>query len=482
MPSQPKSSKSNNLPQNDDPIAWIESHFFVPELSGPIQLMPYHKAVIREAFSKDENVLFKYNLILWGDIKKSIKSSIAAAVGLCRAVHLEWGSVKIIANDLKQADSRVAFYLRRAITMNPQLAGIKQAGYKTSLPNHTTIEAIPIDPAGEAGGNDDLVIYSELWAAKHKAIQQMWTESTLSPTKFGKSQRWVETYAGFSGESPILERLYERGKGGEKLDLSFTDEQGQYHDLSDLEVYRAGGMLMLWNTVPRCPWQTQAYYNQEEADLIPSEFRRVHRNEWIGSVSKFVERVWWDACYGPLPALTNAEPAILSLDAATGGESTAPADCFAAVLVTRHPSNSEHIAVRYCGIWQAEPGKLLDFEPIEQEIRRLVASFSIIEIAYDKYQLHEMMMRFRREGLVNVRMFPQEADRLVADKQLRDIIIGKRITHDGNPSLSQHVDNANVVNHGKEGIRIVKRQPHLKVDSCVALSQCVSRCLYYNLG
>lgn len=444
--------------------------------------MPYHIAVLREACSRDEAGNFRYNLILWGDIKKSIKSCIAAAIALCRAVHTDWGSIKIIANDLKQADSRVAFYLRRAITMNPALTGIKQVNYKTILPNHTTIEAIPIDPSGESGGNDDLLIFSELWAAKHKAMEQMWTEMTLSPTKFGQSQRWIETYAGFSGESPILERLYERGIKGQRLDLSYTDEAGAYHDLANLEVYREGGLLMLWNTVPRCPWQTQAYYDEEESTLLPAEFRRVHKNEWAGSTSKFVEKVWWQACYEPLPPLDPREPAILSADAAKGGESTAPADCFALVLVTRHPSRRDDVAVRYCGIWQAEKGQLLDYEPIEQEIRRLIETFSIVEFTYDPFQLHKFAMDLRREGLVNAQEFKQSADRLKADKLLRDLIIAKRIAHDGNPILAAHIDNANVVNHGEDGIRLVKRQPHLKIDAAVATSQGASRCLYYNLA
>jgi hypothetical protein len=309
----------------------------------------------------------------------------------------------------------------------------------------------------------------------------MWTEMTLSPTKFGKSQRWVETYAGYSGESPILERLYERGKAGTKLDLSYTDENG-YNDLLDLEVYQAGGMLMLWNNTPRLPFQTPQYYAEEEENMLPAEFRRVHRNEWVGSVSKFVEKIWWDACFEQLPSLTNREPAILALDAATGGESTAPADCFAAVLVTRHPARPTDIAVRYCGIWQAEPGQLLDYAPIEAELRRLISNFSIVEIPYDKHELHEMMMRFRQEGIVNAKAFSQADERLVADKQLRDLIIGKRISHDGNPLLAQHIDNANVVNHGKDGIRLVKRSPAKKIDAAVALSMASQRCLYFNLA
>ncbi len=464
-----------------NPIEWIQSEFYIPELNGPIQLMPYHIAVLNEAFSRDEVGSFKYNIVVWGDIKKSAKSSITAAVALYRAISTKWGSIKLIANDLKQADSRVAFYLRRAITMNPRLVGIKQTGYTTKLPNHATIEAIPIDPGGEAGGNDDLIVFSELWDAKHKAMELMWSEMTISPTKFGKSQRWIETYAGFSGESPILERLYERGIRGEKLDLSYTDDSGTY-DLTDLEVYRDAGMLMLWNTVPRCPWQTAAYYAEEESTLLPTQFQRVHRNQWVGSTSKFVEKVWWQNCYEPLPPLDSREPCILSADAAKGGDSTSPADCFALVLITRHPVRREDVAVRYCGIWQAEKGQLLDYGPIEQEIRRLIATFSVVEFTYDPYQLHSLAMDFRREGLVKTFEFRQNEPRLKADKQLRDFIIAKRIAHDGNPMLAGHIDNANVVNHGEDGIRIVKRSPNLKVDATVATSQGVARCLYYNLG
>jgi phage terminase large subunit-like protein len=93
-----------------------------------------------------------------------------------------------------------------------------------------------------------------------------------------------------------------------------------------------------------------------------------------------------------------------------------------------------------------------------------------------------MMMRFRQEGIVNAKAFSQADERLVADKQLRDLVIGKRISHDGNPLLAQHVDNANVVNHGKDGIRLVKRSPVKKIDAAVALSMSSHRCLYFNLA
>lgn len=101
-----------------DPVGWIEENFYIPELGGPIELFPYQRAALREAYRQDAEGRFIYNIILWSDIKKSAKSSIAAAVALERARRLEWASVKIIANDLKQADSRVAKYFRRALELN----------------------------------------------------------------------------------------------------------------------------------------------------------------------------------------------------------------------------------------------------------------------------------------------------------------------------------------------------------------------------
>jgi phage terminase large subunit-like protein len=80
------------------------------------------------------------------------------------------------------------------------------------------------------------------------------------------------------------------------------------------------------------------------------------------------------------------------------------------------------------------------------------------------------------------REFGQQAPRLKADKQLQDLILGGKIAHDSNPLLRRHVDNADIVRGGREGVRIVKRSDTLKVDGAVALSMACERCLYFNVG
>ncbi|HJX57497.1 MAG TPA: hypothetical protein VJ325_02130, partial [Thiobacillus sp.] len=74
-----------------DVIDWIQSEFIIPETRGPMPLVPYQQAFLREAHRRDADGKFVYDLVLWSDIKKSIKSCIAAAVILFRALHTEYG-------------------------------------------------------------------------------------------------------------------------------------------------------------------------------------------------------------------------------------------------------------------------------------------------------------------------------------------------------------------------------------------------------
>lgn len=461
-----------------DPTRWIETYFTVPETNKPIVLEPYQKAVIQEALSKNENGLFKYSMVLWADIKKSAKSTIAGAVGLYMAWHHPWETVRIVANDLKQADSRTFFYIKRAIKLNPTLAAfamMKQ--YQITLRhNETTMQAIPVDPKGEAGGGDLMTIFTELWAAKNEAAKTLWSETTLSPLKFGKSIRWAETYAGFEGGSPILEPLYETGV-----------QQGRLVDVGipGLELYAndAARMLTLWNTQPRCSWQTDEYYKQEAATLVPSEFQRMHRNQWQTTAEAFAPIEWWDACkVDDMEALKPYQGVVMALDAAVDS------DCFAIVMLSARMRDGEVIPqVRYARIWTPPQGGKIQFvnrdnphdvEYPEGEIRRLIKERNVVCIAYDPTQLEDMANRLA--GLANWEPFNQGKARLIADKRLYDMVRDRRIEHSGDPELRQHFMNANRKPENQY-LRIVKRNLKLKIDLLVATSMGVDRVFDYNL-
>lgn len=448
-------AERQKVSMDSDPVKWIEKEFYVPELKGPLILQKYQKVALREALRRDATGQLVYSTVVWSDIKKSIKSTIAAAVGLWRGFSLEWGQIIVIANDLKQADSRVGFYMRRAIELNPKMRAMARVrNYMTELPNRTSIESVAIDPTGEAGSNADMVIFSELWGAHEQAQQRMWTEMTLPPAKYGHSQRWVETYAGYSGESQLLEQLYYQGvKEGRLLKLGIPGLEAYANDRARLFV--------LWNTTPRNPWQTDDYYAQESAVLPPDEFQRVHRNQWISAAQSFVPPEWWDACkVKELPPVGKYEQFVFGIDAGVSS------DCFAIVGVTKHDGK---IVVRYARAWVPPAGRKLDFAPIEVEIRRIAKHYKVVEFAYDEYQLHDMMRRLSREAIGWFNPFPQSTQRAIADKQFQDMIRATSIQYDNQPDLTEHVKNANARTEGDK-LRIVKRAEHLKIDLAVAAS------------
>jgi phage terminase large subunit-like protein len=459
-------AEKQKLSNLDKPVDWIETNFFIPELNGPMILMPYQKAVLNEALSQDEKGNYKYSTIVWADLKKSIKSCIAASVALYKCFSTEWAQVILIANDLKGADSRVGYYMRRAIEMNPQLRSLcKIKNYRSEFPNHSYCESVAIDPSGEAGSNADMIVFSELWGAHEDAKDRMWTEMTLSPTKFGRSFRWVETYAGYTGESVLLERLYTNGvKHGRQVDVG----------IPGLELFAndAARQLTLWNTQPRCTWQTDEYYAQEAATLDPREFLRVHRNQWVSSVDTFVPMEWWNACRRPLPELKSKQPLVLGIDAAVSN------DAFAIVGVSRH---KRELAVRYARCWYPPKGGKINYDEPRAEIRRLAKEYNIVEFAYDEFQLHDFCQSLQRDGVGWFRQFGQQGDRAIADKTLYDLIRDRRIYHSGEADLEEHIGNCNAEQKSENKMRLIKKSDSRHIDMAVALSMASAEALRLNL-
>ena len=467
-----------------DPVNWIEKNFYIPEtrddpiLKGRLQLVGYQKDLLREIFQKDEWGNFKYSIIVWSDIKKSIKSTIAAAVNLYGTEFSEFGERLIVANDLKQADSRVNYYVRRAIQLSPTLSKkYTFNGYKISAPNGSFMEAIPIDPSGEAGSNADMITFSELWGAKdaEKAKQAMWAEMTLSPTKFGKSFRWIETYAGTAGEAKLLYSLYETGvKRGHLLwpDRLYPVTGGEP---SVLEAYvnESARMLCLWNTVPRCPWQSKDYYSSEEGVLLPNQFARMHRNQWASAEETFVPMSWWHACkrtQEEWPIIDKGKhPMVIALDAGVSN------DNFGLVMGGRHPQNKDETIIEFSQKWVPPKGGTIDFQGTEEYpgpemvLRKLIKENNVVQVAYDPYQLHDLATRLKKEGLAWFRPFNQGAERLEADNQYRTKIRERRIWQNGDKDLKEHMENANGQQDDEDRkIRIVKRADELKIDLTVA--------------
>lgn len=254
----------------------------------------------------------------------------------------------------------------------------------------------------------------------------------------------------------------------------------------ELYVNEEAGMLCLWNTQPRCPWQSKKYYQGEEKILHPNDFLRMHKNQWVSSSDTFLPMEWVYACRRPQSGWPEIDkmrhPIIVSLDAATTN------DCFGLLAGCRHPDFPNDILVLHAQRWKPGKDKKIDFIGTDEDpgpekvLRRLIKEYNVVQVTYDPHELHDMAMRLKKEGLAWFKAFNQGEDRLLADSQLRDIIRDRRLWYRGEPDLEEHLQNANaMIDAQTSKIRIVKRTEGLKIDLAVCLSMASHNLLYLNL-
>ena len=173
-----------------------------------------------------------------------------------------------------------------------------------------TITALASDYAGAAGGNPTITCFDELWAFTSERSRRLWDEMITSPAR-KISSRLTVTYAGFEGESVLLEEIYKRGSVLPEVAPSL----------------RAGeGMLFAWHHEPIAPWQDEQWLAEMRRSLRPNAFLRMIENRFVGSESSFIDLQSWDACVDPAvkPVLTDHLLSVwIGVDASVKHDSTA---------------------------------------------------------------------------------------------------------------------------------------------------------------
>lgn len=519
---------------------WLEQNFWIPVDGGRprlIKLLPHQKVILHLFFDPLVAQLLleaeTAQTLVFSTVKKSGKTAIAA--GVARWVTETWGThveTYSLANDLEQARGRIYAAALASIELDPRYSrparGIpdrwriieREAAF---LPTHSALKAVSSDYKGEAGSNPVATFWSELWGYSSEASQRLWEELTPVPTR-PRSIRYVETYAGYDGESSILNELEDKIKtpklGSRRLEL---DELRVLLQGSGLEwpkewesqplpffVHKASRTIAYWDQgveARRMPWQTPAYYIAQQSDLRKSAFDRLHLNIRVTSTEQFIPKEWWERLkIDDMPPI-GGESIVVGADASVTG------DCSGLVAVSRDirkGADPDHLLVRRASLWQPADGRPLNYSltieptlrqwitghihPLREkcdshnQIERLgicvpVKPMNVVQVAYDEFQLHDMMTRLRDEGLTWCRKFGQQADRSVADKQLYDVIRNQHIHHDGDEDLAEHIVNcgAKVPVGDNTRLRLVKKAEKSKIDLAVATSMAGAECKRLNL-
>jgi phage terminase large subunit-like protein len=436
-----------------DPVAFILEVLRDPETGKPFELYPEEITFIRWAFTVLANGSLPFAEILFSAPKKSGKTALAAMLVLYVIIVLggNYAEAYIIANDFEQAASRVFEAISRIIKASPLLRhSAKITANKIEFTSTgAAITALASDYAGAAGANPTITAFDELWGYVSERAQRLWDEMVPVPTR-KVSVRLTVTYAGFTGESTLLEGLYKRAMAGEQIGP---------------DLYRNGSMLAYWAHQCHAPWQKKpGWLEQMREQLRPNAFLRLIENQWVSSESSFVDMAWWDACVDSALSPVLVDP---TLPVWIGVDASVKRDSTAIVLCT---FNGGKVRLIQHYIYQPSPQDPLDFEAtIEKTLLELRRRFYVREIRFDPYQMQATAQRLVNNGLPMVE-FPQSVPALTeASTNLYELIKGRNLIVYPHAEMWLAIKRA-VALETSRGWRIAKEKASHKIDIVVALA------------
>jgi hypothetical protein len=483
-------------------VEWIESRAWDPESvnrddwdfsnAKRVELAPAQKVILEHVLTPDEEGIFPYREVVWSQIKKSGKTTIAGLVGAWFADQIEAPNLVLCAaNNYEQSAGRIF------AAMGPTIYGItgtfpREAGStpQVRLPNGTIIKAIPNNYAGEAGANYGLTLWSELWAYTLERSQRLFEELVPVPTR-KNSIRWIETYAGFEDESKLLLDVFHR-IFKDTSESALQPEAELIEELKDpvtgeqLPCYRRRdmGMFMFWDHERRMPWQLgkrgDSYYSEQKVKERPATYIRLHENRWQKSEGTFIPENWL------LRSKHLDKPTYLSMiiacDASVSGDNTALVGMRRYVdWVEVDGQRVMRVRYRTCfaKVWEIAKGTKINLrhtlgaELISLKGRNLIDG----PVWYDPYQLHQLMLDLNEEeGLVSEE-FNQGSERSLADTFLYQCYRDDLIDNYDEPLLLSNVRAAKAIEDKNQRIRLVKQTVSkgtalatYKIDAAVAQS------------
>jgi phage terminase large subunit-like protein len=392
--------------------------------------------------------------MLFAAIKKSGKTTMAAMSALiAKMLAGRFAEIYIVGNDLEQSTSRVFRQCCRIVEASPMLRRevVAMTASRIEFADRSLIVPMATGYADAAGPNPTFTIFDEPWGIMSESGYRLWDEMVPSPARL-ISGRLAVTYAGFLGESDLLEKLYQRGLQGEEYEPDF---------------YRQPGMLMVWSHEPLAPWQTPEWLEQARQQLRPNQYARMIENRWVDTDGSFVEMAWWDACVDPECRAVIADQRMemwAAVDASTKHDATAIVGC-------TYDREQRKVRLVKHRIFRPTPEAPLDFEAtIVRTLLEWHQQFCLRAVTYDPWQMSAVAQRLTSAGLP-MREFPQTVPNLTeASTALFDLIKGRNLVAYPDDEMRLAISQA-VARETARGWRIAKEKAGHKIDVVVALAQ-----------
>lgn len=462
------------------------------ELTGtPLFLEDWQKKIIGDLFGwkSVETELRKYRTCFIEVPRKNGKSTLCAAIGLYMLfADSERGSeVYSAAGDRAQAG--IVFEIaKQMILSNPELSSRAKV-FRNSITNESKgnfYQAISSDSKTKHGFNANCIIFDELHTQPNR---DLW-DTLLTSTGSRRQPLCIAiTTAGYDRQS-ICYEIYDYAKkvqSGAIEDESFLSviyEAEEEDDLTDEETWKKAN--------PNYEISLRKEYMQREAQRavdVPSyqnTFKRLMLNIWTDSQTAWIGNKEWELCQGEIDL-----EKLKGKECWAGLDLASTRDISALVLIFNEDDQfqivpfffipemnakkrSERDGVDYL-TWIkqnniiATSGDVADYNFIKQKITDLAREYRLNSIAYDRWNASQLVNDLVSDG-ANMAPFGQGFVSMSAPtKELEKLILGKQITHDGNPVLKWMLSNVAIQEDPAGNIKPNKAKSTEKIDGVVAL-------------
>jgi phage terminase large subunit-like protein len=427
---------------------------------------PWESKFLDELFLLDSSGKRVYKEALLGIARKNGKSTLGAELALYGLLGTPEFSPEVYAAAASRDQARIVFNQSKDfVESSPRLRDwlAPHRSVITCKSNRGIYRVLSSDAGLQYGLNPSMVVIDELWAHRDGELYYALTTGQLAR----EAPLVVSiTTAGFDRSSICFE-LYERGK--QLLDdggIEAMREQGFLFWWYEMDPAVDYNDAQHWKDANPSSWITTDALRREQRRLPESVFRRLHLNQWTETEDAWIKPHEWDVCRGQ-PIFDPTLPSWMGVDVGVRRDSAA---------ITWAQWHGEQLHVGQEILTPEEQGATFGVADVRGRVaQRAIEHGQLREIAFDPWQFLESAEILQERGLPLVE-FPQNASRMSpASETLYELIVERRLVHDGDQTMKQHVLAAVIAPTERGGWRISKRKSLERIDGAVSLTMTADR-------
>jgi len=227
-------------------------------------------------------------------------------------------------------------------------------------------------------------------------------------------------------------------------------------------------------------------------------FKTKHLNMWVDSAVTWIKQTAWKAsskkvytekelegreCYGGLDLASVTDLAAFSLVFPLGnGEYAVLMRYFVPGENAMERAKTDRVSyldwIREGWITETE-GNVIDYETIKHQILKDKERFDIREIAFDRWNSHNLVTQLEENGLTMVGFGQGYQSMSSPVKEVETLVLQKKLQHGDNPVLTWNVANCVTVSDAADNVKLDKSKAVEKIDGAVAMVMAVGRAAVY---